>query len=48
MILVVGKTFLHFFLKKFGGMEKGCNFAVRFLNKVPGWGNEETFFERLK
>lgn len=30
-------------------MKKGCNFAVQFkTNKVPGWGNEEMFFERLK
>jgi hypothetical protein len=48
MNLVVGKTFLYIFLKKFGGMKKGCNFAVRKTNKVPGWGNEEMFFERLK
>jgi hypothetical protein len=35
MKLAVGKTFLHFFLKKFGGMKKGCNFAVRFKTKYP-------------
>jgi len=35
MILAVGKTFLKIILKKFGGMKKGCNFAVRFKTKYP-------------
>jgi hypothetical protein len=31
-----------FLKKKFGGMKKGCNFAVPNENKVPARGNEES------
>ena len=48
MVLAVGRTFLQYFLKKFGRLKKGCNFAVRFKTKYPEGEMKKLFFERLK